>query len=557
MRLREVRKRARRLLTVSIMAAIACTGLSAPATAEFVPQMETNLSFDPSVVLAPSVDRPNPVVTWEGTLWFRGFESVPKAFNTTATLSLPSGVTVESVSPPQCHVKDLVVTCPFGTLLSDVQQTITVQARVDQAQVGDRLGATMSAQAQNVSVSPGREPIGPLVVDNKADLEVDFFSWRESVLPGGEASYGIEAINNGPLTTAPATLIINPGPQLTAAQVDVDDPNTCTSSTEGFRCPFTRFIRLELSGIASPDGEGTILATSAHVEFAGDDPPVDPQPDNNIETKTTHIEQRADLAVTMSLTPDTVPAADLVNKPTLTYRAVVTNRGPGLARQTELQVQLNDKGLEFVSAPADCVHDFAVRCAVGDLPVGASREYVIQAKATQGIRGTRVDVEAEATAANNDFDRPNDDRSLTTLNVPGNLADLGVDIRGVPDPLAAGQPVTVVTDVTNHGPLPTANAAVQISLDTPLSNAQVQTESGTCQISSGRFVQCTVNGLTADPVTIQITGTAALNPGDRLTGRASINTVGGTGIPQDDNRLNNLDLLNVPVVAPVTTAERA
>jgi len=538
------------------MVAIVCAGLVAPAAAaDFVPQMETNLSVDPQVVLAPSADRPKPIVTWEGTVWFSGYESVPRAYGTTATLNLPSGVTVESVSSRQCHVRGSVVTCSFGTLPSDEQRTVRVRARVDHAKVGDRLGATLFARARNVSVSAGRDPLGPLVVDNTADLEVDFFQWRDSVAPGAEMSYGIEATNNGPLTTAPAAVIIKPGPQLTEPQIRMQDSTTCTRSAEGFRCPFVRSIRLDLSGIVSADAAGTILSTSLTAEFAGDDPPVDPRPDNNTQTKITNVEHRADLATTLSVTPDSVAAADLVDKPALTYRATVTNRGPGIARQTELLVRESfGEGIEFGSPPAGCTDDFGVKCAVGDLAVGASREYIIQAKATQKIGGEQAEAQAQVTAANDDFERPDDNRAVAILNVPGNLADLGVDISGQPNPLPAGQPVTIVTNAANHGPLPAANASVQIQLDTQLSDAQIQADGGTCRIVTNGWFECTLNELSGEPATIKITGNTELNPGDRLTGRATINAVGN--LPEDHNSTNDLAWLDTPVVTPPATANR-
>src|SRR6266545_1259795 len=317
---RDVIRRWRRPAALTIVVVSVCAGLVAPASADSSAQMETDLQVNPQIVLPPSADRPKPIVTWEGTVWFRGFESIPRAYDTTATMRLPSGVTVESVSPRQCRARDLVVRCSFGTVLSDEQKKVTVRVRVDHAKVGDRLGANLDARARNVDASAGRDPIGPLVVDNKADLEVSWSHWRDSVAPGAEMSYGIRAANNGPLTTAPAALIIKPGSQLPDPQVRVDSPNSCSRTAEGFRCPFVRFISLDLSGIVSPDADGAVLSTTISVEFAGDDPPADPVPGNNTLTKDTYVEQRADVAATLSVTPDTVAAADLANEPTLTYR---------------------------------------------------------------------------------------------------------------------------------------------------------------------------------------------------------------------------------------------
>ncbi|HEU5158685.1 MAG TPA: hypothetical protein VFU43_16930 [Streptosporangiaceae bacterium] len=543
----------RRLLAVSSVVVIAWSGLVAPAGAELSGQMETDLQVSPEVVLAPSADRPAPVITWEGTVWFRGFESVPKAYDTTATMRLPGGVKVESVSSRQCRARDLVVRCHFGTVLSDEQKKVTVRVKVVNATVGDRLGATLEARARNLDPSPGREPIGPLVVPNEADLEVSWSHWRDSVAPGAEMSYGVRAANNGPLRTAPAVLIIKPGAQLPDPQVRVDSPNACTRTAEGFSCPFVRSISLDLSGFVSPDADETTLSTTISVEFAGDDPPADPVPGNNTLTKDTFVERRADVGTTLSLTPDTVAAADLVNEPALTYRATVTNNGPGVAHETALSVILErglDNGIAFVSAPDGCTYDFAVQCPVGDLAVGESREYVIQAKATRRIRGERVDAEAQVTARNNEFDLPDNNFAGAVLNVPGNSADLAVDVGAEPNPMVAGDPVTIVATARNNGPLPTADALLQINLDTSLADPRIVAEGGTCRVVTDGWFECTLTGLSAQPVAIRVTGTTALNPGDHLTGRAEVRSVDNV---QDNGHANNVDFLDIPVVAPPTT----
>jgi hypothetical protein len=549
--LRGLKKRGRWLITVSLTAAIVGAGLSAPATAEVRPQMEASISYDPVVVRAPAADQPEQVVTYEGSVYFSGFDSTPEAYKTTAELELPSGVEIESVSPAECKAQKSTVTCSFGTVPRYEVRTVTVRTKVTQAKVGDRLGATLVAWAKNVDRNPAsnsNQNTGPLVVENKADLSVGFYTWRDSVAPGAEMTYGIEARNDGPLITAPAALIIKTGSQLTDPRVRVEDPNTCTRTAEGFRCPFVRWIRLELTGTADPESVGTVLSTSITAEFTGEDPPTDPDPDNNTMTKTTHIEQRADIGVDLSVTPDTVPAEDLADEPALTYRAVVTNNGPGVARDTKLNVHMSNYGVEFVSAPAGCVNDHSVECVVGELAVGASREYIIQAKATPMIRGERADVWAEVTAANNDYNLPNNNQKTATLYVPGNLADLGIEVSAQPNPVVAGQPVTVVAKAANHGPLSKADAEVQVHLSTYLADdVKVEVDGGTCRIASttNNFIQCTLPELSTQAREIKVTGSTNLAAGDQLTGYATIRAVNDR--PVDPVHTNDYASLSVPV----------
>ena len=548
--LRGLTKRARWLITVAIAVITTAGLLSAPAGAAVRPQMEAQITYDPVVVRAPVAGGPDRIVTYTGTFFFRGFESTPTARKTTATLTLPSGVAVQSVSPSGCQVKQEVVTCDFGTVPSDQVQTVTVRTRVVDAQVGDRLGATLHAWAKNVDRNPGggsTENTGPLVVANSADLSARFSSWRDSVAPGAEMSYNIETDNSGPLTTAPAVLNIKVGSQLTDPQVRGDGTSSCTRTTDGFRCPFVKRISLELTGTVDPASEGTVLSTSLSVAFTGDDPPADPDSTNDTATKTTHVERRADIGVNLTVTPDTVAPADLADEPELTYHATVTNKGPGIARETTLGLQFFDSGIEFVGTPDGCEPSVGLQCDVGELAVGASREFVIHAKATPLIRGERAELWSEVNAANDDFERPDDNQRSAFLSVPGNLADLGIAMRADPSPVA-GQPISVLVTATNHGPLPQADAEVHIQLNTPLGeDAKAEVDGGTCRIAdtSNDYFECTLRGLSAEGKVIKVTGSTQLAAGDQLSGSASIRAVDDR--PDDPDLTNDFTQMSVPV----------
>jgi hypothetical protein len=525
--------------------------LSAPAAAAAVqPQMEAQITYDPVVVRAPVAGGPDRIVTYTGTFFFHGYDSTPPARKTTATLTLPRGVAVQSVSPSGCGVAKKVITCSFGTVPSDQVETITVRTKVTNAQVGDRLGATLVAWAKNVDRNPGggsSENTGPLVVANSADLSARFSSWRDSVAPGAEMSYNIQASNDGPLTTAPAVLNIKVGSQLPDPQVRVDSPNSCTRTADGFRCPFVKWIALELSGTVDPATEGTVLSTSLSVAFTGEDPPSDPDSTNDTATKTTHVEQRADIGVDLTVTPSTLAPADLAGEPELTYHATVTNKGPGVARETTLNLQFFDDGIEFVGIPDGCETSAGLHCDVGELAVGASREFVIHAKATPLIRGEQAELWSQVDAANNDFERPDDNQRAAILSVPGNLADLAVAMRADPAPVA-GRPVTVLVTATDQGPLPKADAEVQIHLDTPLGDdAKVEVDGGTCRVAdtSNDYFECTLPGVTAGGKVIKVTGSTQLAAGDRLGGSASIRAVDDR--PDDPQLVNNYTQMSVPV----------
>ncbi|KAB2350280.1 COG1361 family protein [Actinomadura rudentiformis] len=510
---------------------------------------------------APSPGRPKPVVTYEASFHYRGWETTPEAYNTVARLTLPRGVTVESVSPSQCGVRGRVVRCAFGTVPTDEIKTVKVRTRVVRAKVGDHLGATLVAWADNVDRNPGggySENMGPNVVDNTADLEVDLTSSRESVAPGAEMSYGVRAINNGPLTNAPAAFIIKPGPQLVNPSVSGTSAESCTRTSEGFRCPFVQHFQVNMSGTVSEDAAGSTLSTSFTAEFTGEDPPSDPNPANNTVTETTEVEHRADLGLAMSVTPDSVPASDLPNEPVLTYRAVVTNAGPGKARRTRLNVhRLNrDYGIESVSVPDGCTYDRTVECDAGDLPVGGSREFTFQAKATPKISGEVLEAWAEVTAANDEFDRPNDNQKTVYVKVPGNHADLGVQLGAEPNPILAGKPVTLVAKAVNHGPLPKADSRVRIRTSVPLGDARIEVEGGTCRIitTPSDLFECTIPQLSGEAKDVKLTGVTALQSGERLTVNADIDAAENT--PVDNNYANDRAMLNIPVAASPARAGR-
>jgi hypothetical protein len=303
-----------------------------------------------------------------------------------------------------------------------------------------------------------------------------------------------------------------------------------------------------MTGTVDPASVGTVLSTSITAEFTGQDPPTDPDPANNTATKDTHVEQRADIGVDLSVTPDTVPAADLADEPELTYRATATNNGPGVARETKLSVSMGNSGVEVVSAPDGCDNTISsVDCTVGELAAGASREYVIKAKATPSIGGEQAEVWAQVNAANDDYERPDNNQKIASVSVPGNLADLGIKLGAEPSPVA-GQPVTIVATVANHGPLPKADAAVQIHLGTNLGDdVKVEVDGGTCRVAdtSNDYFECTLSDLSTEDREIKVTGSTGLAAGDELSGYATIRPVDDR--PVDPVSGNDYASMSVPV----------
>jgi uncharacterized repeat protein (TIGR01451 family) len=175
---------------------------------------------------------------------------------------------------------------------------------------------------------------------------------------------------------------------------------------------------------------------------------------------------RADLTVTKA-----GPTGSVAAGTNATYQVTVTNHGPNPAPGVLIDDAL-PSGTTYVSNNAGCstVSASTLRCAFGELAVGASRTFSVTVAVQRNLvylNGAPLDVVNTATgsAARGDDPAALDNTGRATTHVVA-VADLGVTnaLTSAPTELIVGQPATVSvhSSVTNAGPSAPMDVALSV-----------------------------------------------------------------------------------------------
>lgn len=209
----------------------------------------------------------------------------------------------------------------------------------------------------------------------------------------------------------------------------------------------------------------------------------------------------ADLSVTIDDSPDPVMVGE-----NLVYTIEVINNGPDGATNVSLEQSL-PAGVTFVSAIPDqgnCNESAGtVSCDLNDLANGAST--TITVTVTPEAQGN---LQTTASVSSDDHDpnlADNSDSENTTANPAPGSADLAITLTDTPDPVEAGQELTVTLDVVNNGPDPAENVVVEYTLPPGVTPDSVTPSVGSCNITVAA-VTCNLgtlaNGATPDIVIV-------------------------------------------------------
>ena len=250
----------------------------------------------------------------------------------------------------------------------------------------------------------------------------------------------------------------------------------------------------------------------------------DPNLDNNTDDATTSVMTEADIAVTKSVSPETVLVGDMV-----TFTITAANNGPNAASGVVV-TDLLPAGLALNNASASQGGYVASsgQWILGNLANGASAQLTLTAQVT--VPGTITNI-ATKTAANEPDPNTSNDTASATVN-DGVLADVGL-LKTVDNPTpAVGDVVTFTVTATNNGPV-TATGVVVTDVAVPGGLTFVPpaiTTQGTYDFGTGQW---TVGDLA---VGASATLTLAAQVGQA---GAIVNTVTKTQVEIDPNPAND------------------
>jgi uncharacterized repeat protein (TIGR01451 family)/LPXTG-motif cell wall-anchored protein len=412
-----------------------------------------------------------------------------------------------------CTTADSTVTCALGAVAAGSNAVVVLRVAVAASQT-TAITNTGSVTSTTTDPDPSNND-GSVTTDVEqvADVEVIKTSDESTVVAGGGVTYRLTVVNHGPSDATAVTAADSLATSLSLVKADPGQ-GTCTTAGQTVRCALGtiaagKTATVLITAALDPAYQGTSLANTA----TASSPVTDPDESNNSSTVTTPVETRADLSVTKTSDP-----AGVTPGSTFDYTIVVTNAGPSTARTVVLSDTV-PAGLTVSSASRGCtVEGRAVRCELGDLPIGQAI-VSLRVRLASGYDGASVTNTATATSPTTD---PHPENNSGTVESPVTaLADLAITKTMSPAEPVSGQTVKYVLTVKNNGP--SDARMVTIADELPRGLTKVSTAGGSCTllppVAPGALdapeagtVQCGT-ALLPEGATIAITITATVVPG--------------------------------------------
>ncbi len=370
------------------------------------------------------------------------------ASGVSVTNTLPAGVAFVSAEPGgvgKCSQAAGTVRCDLDSLLAGDAATFAITVTpTEPGPITDTAAAGANEPDPNPADNAATETT---TVNAAAGLALTLTDSPDPVLAGQPLTYTATVANDGPSAASGVTLTDTLPSSVDFASATASQ-GTCHEAAGTASCDLGTVLSGEAATVAltvRPTETGPITDTAA--ASANED---DLNPADNSATEATTVIPAADLAVTLTDSPDPV-----IVRGTLTYTATVTNNGPSTASWVRLTDTLPDD-IVFVSATASqgpC-HDHevvpvtgSVTCLVGELANGASATVTITVTPTK--TGSISDT---AAASANEGDPNPADNSATEATAVDPGADLAVTMSDSPDPVPVGQTLVYTATVTNNGP---------------------------------------------------------------------------------------------------------
>ncbi len=444
---------------------------------------------------------------------------------------LPDSVDVVSIASG-CTRNGVTVTCSAGTLASGASQTfeIVVRPRAPGTIVNQ---ATATSDTRDSNAGNNSDTLSTIVLS--ADLVAEK-SAPATVDVGDKLTYSLAARNAGP-NPAENVLLRDDLP----GSVDVVTlDQRCSRAGLVITCQLGTLAagaRAAVALVVRPKAAGTITNTAS---VSGGT--FDPNNGNNSASAKTVVSS-ADVSVS-KLAPLRVSVGDQVE-----YRLRVRNAGPSRAAAVVLVDRL-PQGLDLVSPGGCTASGLQVRCSLGTLAKGASRERRIVVRALEA--GVRVN-HAEVSSTTHD-PKPGNNEDSTSTTVEGKSeepqakADVSLE-KTAPGSVRVGKTVRYSIVVSNAGPDPAAAVAVHDNLPGGL---DVTSLDARCK-REDRLVTCTLGTLAAKAETTLDVVVSARKAG-RVVNSAEASST--TADPQDANNRDEATT-EVKANADVSIVKRA
>jgi uncharacterized repeat protein (TIGR01451 family) len=315
-----------------------------------------------------------------------------------------------------------------------------------------------------------------------ADLELTKSDSPDPVAAGEQLFYTLSVTNHGP-NDVPDVSVTDHLPS--QVQFQGDDHNACVEGPTGtLTCNFgkvkigqtetvvitTKVKANAVSGAGHPIG----ITNSAEVSSVK---VIDPNPDNNSDSTSTTVVDRADIRLTKLCKPD----GPMLAGDTATCTILVDNLGPSDARNvviTDTHVSNGSFTIlgETASPSGSCSASAGVvTCNLGTEPAGGRTTIVVRETATEA-----QDVN-DCASVSSDTPDPNsaNNEACDGVSIIA-VSDLSLTKTDSPDPLVAGTDITYTLTATNNGPSTAPSVVIQDPLPGSVTVVSVSSAGGTC-----------------------------------------------------------------------------
>ncbi|MCL2423757.1 MAG: DUF11 domain-containing protein, partial [Micrococcales bacterium] len=311
---------------------------------------------------------------------------------------------------------------------------------------------------------------------------------------GGLSTSTVTVKNNGP-NAATGVVLSDPIPAgLTNVQVSAPAGSNCTALATEVRCLLGTMangasVAVQIRGTVPPGSTATSVTNVATVSTTV----FDPVPTNNVSSDTVPLVRQADLAITKSASPATVPAGGAV-----THTITVRNNGPSDATDVMVSDLLNASQMDLTSATVStgtCVTPgSSLTCIVPTLAAGATVTVTVNTVLGSGLsQGTVVANTAQVTSSTVDPDTTNN-KATAQVRVAAPQADVQLT-KTAPAQVVAGTSFTYQIDATNNGPSDATGVVITDPAPAGVTFTSVSATRGACTTNAGG-TQVTCNNIT-------------------------------------------------------------
>ncbi|PPK63070.1 DUF11 domain-containing protein [Actinokineospora auranticolor] len=443
------------------------------------------------------------------------------ATGVTLTVPLPAGLRNVTVTAPPGVTCDNTVVCVIGTLAPGATVTIDIGGDLGADANGpfDIVATTTSATDDPDDTDNSVTATGAVQV--VSDLVLAATLGPDPLVAGSAAAITATATNQGPSIARNVTITVPVPDGLQSVVVNAPAGVTCDTTATCVVDTLEPGASVEITVV------GTVAADRVEdlaTTVTADSDSIDLDTDTNSVALTKPVTAFADLSVVADF-----EAAQLTAGSEATIRATVRNAGPSTSSKTRFSLGLPGELQNItITAPPGVTCDNTIACDLGDLPPGASLDFVVRGVFDSDVTGDAA-VTAQVESATPDPD-PSNDSVFVSQDVTS-VTDLGVTMNG-PAQVTAGEDITWGITVHAGGPSDARNVVL---VDTLPKGVTLVAADPSCTLTD-RTLRCVLGTVTTDTDRI-LTITAHVDA--NYVGGQLDNAVSVTSTTADTDQDNN------------------